>query len=61
MQVLLVYGTTEGQTRKIATFLADRLARQGHQVVTVNAREAGIPDPRRFDAILVAASIHLGR
>ncbi len=61
MQVLLVYGTTEGQTRKIATFLADRLARQGHQVVTANAREAGIPDPRRFDAILIAASIHLGR
>ncbi len=62
MQVLLVYGTTDGQTQKIAAYLADRLARQGHQVVTANAGDAGmLPEPRRFDAILIAASVHLGR
>jgi menaquinone-dependent protoporphyrinogen oxidase len=62
MRVLLVYGTGEGQTQKIASFVSDRLARQGHQVVTANAGAApSLPDPRQFDAILIAASVHLGR
>ncbi len=62
MRVLVVYGTAEGQTQKIASFVSDRLARQGHQVVTANAAAApSLPDPRQFDAILIAASIHLGR
>jgi hypothetical protein len=33
MQVVLVYGTTDGHTPKIAGFVADRLGRQGHQLV----------------------------
>ena len=62
MQVLLVYGTSEGQTRKIAAFVADRLSRRGHQVVTADAGEAGsLPDPRSFDAVIIAASVHIGR
>jgi menaquinone-dependent protoporphyrinogen oxidase len=62
MKVLLVYATTEGQTQKIAAFVTDRLARLGHQVVTANAADAGaLPDPRRFDAVIIAASVHLGR
>jgi len=62
MQILLVYGTNEGQTEKIAAFVADRLARCGHQVTTVSASDARTtPDPHRFDAMLVAASVHLGR
>jgi menaquinone-dependent protoporphyrinogen oxidase len=61
MQILLVYATTEGQTQKIAAFVANRLARQGHEVVTANAGDArALPDPRLFDAILIAASVHLG-
>jgi len=62
MQVLLVYGTTDGHTQKIAGFVADRLGRHGHQVVVANAGDGRpFPDPRIFDAILVAASVHLGR
>jgi len=62
MQVLLVYGTTDGQTQKIAGFMADRLGRQGHQVVIANAGDGPpFPDLRVYDAILVAASLHLGR
>jgi menaquinone-dependent protoporphyrinogen oxidase len=62
MRVLVVYGTTEGQTRKIADFVAQRLARRGHEVVSANAGGVpSLPDPRRFDAILIAASVHLGR
>jgi menaquinone-dependent protoporphyrinogen oxidase len=62
MQILLVYGTNEGHTQKIAAFVAEHLARRGHQVTTAGASDARIPpDPRKFDAVLIAASVHLGR
>lgn len=62
MNCLILYGTTEGQTRKIATFLRDHMARAGHTATLVDAVE--VPpdlDPRRFDRVLVAASVHIGR
>lgn len=62
MNVLLVYGTAEGQTRKIARFVADRMRRNGHRVLLVNAAEqVGQLSPREFDAVLIAASVHAGR
>ena len=62
MQILLLYATHEGQTQKITGFVAGRLAQQGHTVTTANTSAGGaLPDPGRFDAILVAASVHLGR
>jgi menaquinone-dependent protoporphyrinogen oxidase len=62
MKLLLVYGTTEGQTGKIAQFMADHLKQQGHQTQLVNVIDATPPvDPRHFDAVIVAASIHAGR
>lgn len=61
VNVLLVYGTTEGQTRKIARFVANRLLQSGQKVLTADAREAAfIPDPRDFDALIIAASLHAG-
>jgi menaquinone-dependent protoporphyrinogen oxidase len=60
--MLLVYGTTEGQTRKVAAFMADRLAGLGHSALTVDCTE--VPpslDLAGFDAVLVAASVHAGR
>ena len=61
MKLLLVYGTTEGQTRKIAQFMADHLARQGHQTLSVNAIDAtAAADPSGFDAVMIAASLHAG-
>jgi len=62
MRVLLVFGTTHGHTQKVAGFVVDRLGRQGHHVVVANAGDGRpFPDARTFDAILVAASVHLGR
>ena len=62
MRVLIVFGTTEGQTEKIAAFVADRLLAQGHDAVLVKAGvDAVSPDPKEFDAVLVAASLHAGR
>jgi menaquinone-dependent protoporphyrinogen oxidase len=62
MELLLVYGTTEGQTRKIAQFVADRVSQQGHHTQLVNAIDAtSAVDPRDFDAVIIAASVHAGR
>lgn len=62
MNVLLLYGTTEGQTKKITQFVADRLVQKGHRVSIANAAEGGLGhDPRGFAAVLIAASLHAGR
>jgi len=46
MQILVVYGTTEGQTEKIASFISERLSRQGHRVTNINAcRVRALLDP----------------
>lgn len=60
MRLLLVYGTTEGQTQKVAHFVADHLAQQGHDASVVNAIAAVVPEPREFDAVIIAASLHAG-
>jgi menaquinone-dependent protoporphyrinogen oxidase len=62
MKLLLVYGTTEGQTAKIAQFVAGRLARRGCQTQAVNAIDTtAAHDPNEFDAVIIAASLHAGR
>jgi menaquinone-dependent protoporphyrinogen oxidase len=62
MKLLIVYGTSEGQTRKIARFVADHLAEQGHETQLVDASDtAAASDPRDFDALIIAASVHAGR
>ena len=58
MKVLIVYATTEGQTRKIARFMENVLQEDGHQVVVSDA-EADAPSPEDFDSILLGASIHV--
>lgn len=60
MKVLIVYATTEGQTRKIARHAADHLAGQGHTVELLAAGEAGDLTLARFDAAVLAGSLHAG-
>ena len=60
MKLLVLYATTEGQTRKIARFVADGLADRGHTVELLPAGEAGDLDPGRFDRVIAAGSIHAG-
>ena len=62
MRVLIVFGTTEGHTRGLAEFMAARLAAGGHEVAVRDAarEDGGPPDPARFDAAIVAASLHAG-
>jgi menaquinone-dependent protoporphyrinogen oxidase len=57
--ILVLYGTTEGQTRKIARFIAGRLTARGHEAELIDASEAEL-DPRAFGAAAIAASLHTG-
>jgi menaquinone-dependent protoporphyrinogen oxidase len=62
MKLLLVYGTSEGQTQKISGFVADCLAQKSHRTLVANAVESPpTADPRNFDAVIIAASVHAGR
>ncbi|WP_419910870.1 flavodoxin domain-containing protein [Hoeflea sp.] len=59
MRILLIYGTTEGQTRKIADFCAERLKAAGHDVDESDSRRR-LPDldVASFDAAILAGSVH---
>jgi menaquinone-dependent protoporphyrinogen oxidase len=58
---LLVYETQHGQTAKIAQHVRDSLARAGHAVELIEARDIpGLFDLLRFDFVVVAAPIHSG-
>jgi menaquinone-dependent protoporphyrinogen oxidase len=62
MHIVIVYGTTEGQTRKIASFVTERLRSAGHAVEIHDA--ADLPrdyDLPACDRVVVAASLHGGR
>jgi menaquinone-dependent protoporphyrinogen oxidase len=61
MRLLMVYGTTEGQTQKVARFVAAQFAEKGHQTQVLNAIDStAATNPRDFDAVIVAASLHAG-
>ena len=59
MKVLIAYGTTEGQTRKIAEAAAARMRECEVAVELYDTADAGRPvDLDGFDALLIAASVH---
>lgn len=60
MRALVVYGSTDGQTRKISRFAADWLFDHGHMVEVLPAKGAGDADLTRFDTVILAGSIHAG-
>ena len=55
-RLLIVYGTTEGHTRKVAGRIAEVARGRGYAAAVI---EAGLhPPPDRYDAVIVAASVH---
>lgn len=62
MNILVLYGTSEGQTRRTATFVADRLKARGLKVslrdITDNAETIELST---FDGAIIAARVHAGR
>lgn len=61
MKVLIIYATSEGQTRKIATFLAEHLRSRAFDV-TLGDIVAWRDDvrPGDFDAAILAGRVHAG-
>jgi menaquinone-dependent protoporphyrinogen oxidase len=59
MDFLLIYGTTDGQTAKIANALANDLRSLGATVEVVDAASSP-PSPAGYRAVVVAASVHAG-
>ena len=58
-RLLIVYGTTDGQTAKIARFIADVAGRRGYITDVRDGRD--IPDDFTldgYDAVLLGASLH---
>lgn len=60
MDILILFGSTEGQTRKIAMFVRDRLELAGHKVRSIEASGDIDVDLTLFDRIIIAASLHVG-
>ena len=58
-RILVLYGTTEGQTAKVARFLGDAFRSDGVSADVIDAR-TDCPWPDSYDAVIVAASVHAG-
>lgn len=60
--ILVAYGSTEGQTRKIAEFIAQRLRLRGHRVDLVDtATPAAQQIAPHYQAAIVGGSLHQQR
>ncbi|MFB6166023.1 MAG: flavodoxin domain-containing protein [Haloarculaceae archaeon] len=61
-RVLLLYGTSEGQTATIAERIGEVLSAAGHEPALVHAKHRppgfALSD---YDAVIVAASVHVGK
>lgn len=60
-RIYVPYGTTEGQTAKIAEYIADVIRDRGHEAQEVDIKEAPKVVPEAYDAVIVGASIHMGK
>jgi menaquinone-dependent protoporphyrinogen oxidase len=60
MKTLILYATTDGQTRKVAHHCADRLTKTGHTVELIPAGDAAGVKPTAFDSAILAGSVHAG-
>ncbi len=62
MNILILYGTLEGQTEKVAERIADVMRNKGHQVSTQFGEQ--LPNNfilDKFDAVIIGGSIHMGK
>jgi menaquinone-dependent protoporphyrinogen oxidase len=57
--ILVAYATTEGQTRKVAEFIAERLRIRGHRVDVVDlATPAAAGVGGTYQAVFIGGSVH---
>src|SRR3712207_4693498 len=61
MKVLIPYGTTEGQTARISEYLADVIRDHGQEAYAVDIKGSDTLELDGYDAVIVGASIHMGK
>lgn len=61
IRVLIPYGTTEGLTARISEYVAEVIRGYGHEAHTVDIKGSDVPEPDNYDAVIVGASIHMGK
>src|SRR6266702_2361830 len=59
--ILIIYSTTDGQTRKICLRLQQGIEQQEHQVTLADIQDAPQIDLTAFDKIVIGASIRYGK
>jgi menaquinone-dependent protoporphyrinogen oxidase len=60
MRILIVYGTTEGQTHKVAEFMAAEIKQAGHEAKVSDLHDA-TSAPANCDAVLIGGSVHISK
>jgi menaquinone-dependent protoporphyrinogen oxidase len=60
-RVLIPYGTSEGQTARIAEYLAGVLRDRGQEACPVDIKRSGTLELDAYDAVIVGASVHMGK
>ena len=60
-RVLIAYGTSEGHTARIAECIAKVIRDQGYEAYLVDIKRSGAPEPHGYDAVIVGASVHMGK
>lgn len=61
IRILIPYGSSEGQTARIAEYLADVIRDQGFEAYPVDIKRSRTVRPDGYDAVIVGASIHMGK
>lgn len=59
-RILILFGTTDGHTAKIAHYVADQLRAGGAEADVAEPGAGNAPDPEPYSGVIVAASVHQG-
>ena len=59
--IYIPYGSVEGQTARIVEYIAELVRAHGHEAETVDLKHSGNSIPSGHDAVIVAASVHMGK
>ena len=60
-KIYIPYSTGEGQTAKIAEYIADVIRAHGHEARTADIRKSEGSVPSGYEGVIVGASIHMGK
>jgi len=60
-RILIAYGTTEGQTARIADHIADAIRKHGVEAEALDLKRSKDVSVDGYDAVIVGGSIHMGK